>query len=454
MMRPGDGRRPDLGNGMLNIVRDDNRPGGRAADGEAERARAAEEAEVARLVELAASRMRADAADLRRLLVGMVCSDVPEYARLGPSGRARISQGAERIGLPFVTSFVDDGPVSTADRNRLVAVGADRAAHGLDREAVRAGWRVAQRFAWDYVRSLTANFPQSRAGLVAAGVVHERFHERMTQMYEAVDTGLVAYQAEVTADRARAVAELVGDLLVGAGGSDEELVARARAVDHDLTVPQGLLLVGTTGPLGDSRGLSVAGAALVASLPGALGGSTHRHPLPHAVVLVPASTPAAWAEVLARAQEVAATHSVVVVPAEPVPARELNTTYRQTIPFARLAVALSFPPGVVALDCLAVYRVVERLTPLELRAVVGDAPAALLEMHPDRRQSMLDLLQVLHDSGHNVTVTAKALNLSPRGARDRLERLERRCGLSHTEPGGWQRLDLLLHVVRLAMAGS
>lgn len=339
------------------------------------------------------------------------------------------------------------------------SVGRTRAAEGFPLGAVVGAFRVGMDVGWDFVAHHVRP-PESPDEANAIMAIALQLLNFVGEVSRVITEAYVEVAPSATATSERSNQALVDDFLSGSFLSDEDLGSRAERFCYDLRSAHGIVLIAArTGdaPIagGDHRPIVdpwiQAGEALMRAVPDALPIAVVATPVPHAAALVPAPTAVKWVRVLTVCEEVRARHGVTILTVAPVAGAVViynsYTDARQSLGLARKV--LRGQERVASVDDLRIYRVLEgrredRL--LFLRSTLGP----VLDLKESRRLLLLESLETWFAASGSVEEAARRLFVHPNTLRYRLRRVEELTGLSLRSPHGQVRLDLALHVLRLA----
>lgn len=236
------------------------------------------------------------------------------------------------------------------------------------------------------------------------------------------------------------------ELLGGSFRSAEECADAAAAVDSDLTLPHGLLVV-TPRDSRDERAtgrLDRAVADLVGRIPSSLAGSVHEAPRVHVVVLAPAPSDAHWDAALTAAADVGGAHEVTVFVERPgAGLQAISAAYRDAARLVVLAAARPSQASVITRHDLFLLRTFDALSPDLRGELERDLVDPLLALCDRDFRRLVETLRAYLGRDRNTFSTSKAMGIARQTVTDRVEKVERLTGLSVQEHH--LQFELVLH---------
>lgn len=354
------------------------------------------------------------------------------YGRLGSEQAEAVRVAVGQAFWVILTAAREDRGLDLDERACFEAMGAERAAMGVDRAEAAEAFDLV--FDGCFRRLLDLGLAR---GEPEAGRVLGRLSGRLRRLAESARTAIVRGHdrqagrqlARVSGDRA-ALAETV----LGGQVDEGELEQRAAAAGVSARGPWTLLVAlppDRTGDAGPDVGLLAAGRALADATEG-LAASPRDEPWPHVAVVVPG---VALGDVTEAGGQVAADRGLVVVGATRRCAGPVGAVYRQTRPYLQPLRRLAAYGQVTRLDDLQVYEPFVWCPPAVADRIVTDTLAGVLDDRRGRTEVWIDTLEamVLYDGV--VQAAAEVLNITGRAVRYRLERIGEASGIDLDRPG-------------------
>lgn len=358
-----------------------------------------------------------------------------------------------RGGGLFVRCLVENRRLDADELVALQVIGAQRARQGLSRDGLTAAVEAAMRTGYRRLVEAALDVPAT-ADVAVKGMasLSLRLFDFVHDATQALLSGYADEEAQRMTSRVREQAALVDRLLEASWADEDEIRAHAKDLGVDIEPPCALLLVlnGTTHEAGRLR---TAATRLAAAIDGAVEGPIRAQPLPHVVVLAPATGRTRWAGVVSAADAVAAAHDLYIACLDPADQlRALSAAYRRSQRDLAYVPAARSGPGSVATKDVKAYRILA-CAPLEDRLdFVQQALGPIFELSDTKAVELLDTVEALYDNRGSVGGVAAELGVHEKTVRYRLRRVQDLTGLSVDVPGDRLQLDMAVRLRRLAMA--
>ena len=226
---------------------------------------------------------------------------------------------------------------------------------------------------------------------------------------------------------------------------DAGLARLALRLRHDLRVPHGVLL--TCGAAADE--LVSAGRVIAGRVSRAVAATAADEVPPHAAVVVPAATPAAWSHAQRVAAAEAGRHGCLVLARPPVTGlRALRAAYFRAVADASLARAAGTASAVVMPGELVIPRMLALLDDADQRALVAPIQP-ILALPRAHRSAYLHTLEALRRSGGTHATAAAELHVHVNTVRYRIDRIEAMTRRRLDDPADRIAIDLAAMLVTL-----
>ena len=399
-----------------------------------------------RVIAHVVDRLRADADRLTDAMVAEICRVLPGYAGLGDAEARLVREGVRFTVLVCIDVLEAGRALSDDELAMLTQRGAERAAQGLSYDAMCDSVRVAMECAWEFVAAAVGELEPSAETQAALTALHRWFAAVERAATAAMAAGHKEYHLQAETDEAKARRRFAADLLAGAEATDPTFPERAAALDYDLSVPYGLILLTPYGePAEPEWALRRGRLALIARIPTALEGPLASEPGEHAVVVVPVSQERDWVATRLAACEVAAAHGLIVVAMAPVRSRAVPKTCEEGKRLGALAALLAWAPGLFDARDLGLYRLVHDLRPDLHDQGVADIVSRFAALPEDERRDALDLAWALFSTGHNDASAANLLRIKPGALRGRKRRMEELLDRRLDDASDRLRVHLAIH---------
>lgn len=183
--------------------------------------------------------------DLSAELVATIAEHVPAYAALSGPQLAEVSRIAAWGTTRVLQLWVEGGELTPADVQRFKGIGAARALDGRPLPGVLRAYRVAG----THITELVEQLGGDRLTVADAMALSRLWMASIDTLSEALYAGHAAAAERVTGDRARALGDLVDDLLVGRQVTRTGLADRGRELGIVLGPRTDLLLLSATEPI-------------------------------------------------------------------------------------------------------------------------------------------------------------------------------------------------------------
>lgn len=226
---------------------------------------------------------------------------------------------------------------------------------------------------------------------------------------------------------------------------DPELGRLALRMRGDLRVPHGVLVACGAPP----EAVAAAQRAVAGRVPRGLRVTATGEAPPHAAVVVPAPTPAAWQHALQVAAGEAERIGCLVLARAPVTGlRALRAAHGRAVADAGLARAAAVTGPLVMPEDLVIPRMLALLDEADQQALLAPL-RGLLGLPAAHRTAYLRTLDVLRRNSGTHAVAAAELHLHVNTVRYRIARIEEMTGLRLDDPAGRLSLDLAVMLVNL-----
>lgn len=213
----------------------------------------------------------ADLPVLTDRVVGAVRARIPAYDALEPAQLQEVAAIAGWGITRVLEAWASGGHLDDADLQRFRGIGAARALDGRPLPVVLRAYRVAGSVVTDLVAERAADRLEVSDALALARL----WMASIDELSEALYAGHSAAAERVGADRDRALADLLDDLVTGRHVTPAALADRSRELGVRLPDPPVLLLVDLRGDSCDGRAGAACWEELVAGLPPEPSGSPH-----------------------------------------------------------------------------------------------------------------------------------------------------------------------------------
>lgn len=397
-------------------------------------------AALARVVE----ELRADPeAMVATVLTGMR-REVPRYAAMAEEAARVVDQGVTHTVTTFVTLLAEQRRLRPDELEGIAAIGTTRAGQGVPVADMLQAVRVAMRWGWAHILYLASALPPGPAATAAVGRLGAEVFEYMQQTASAMARGAEEHLLRGLGADMRARSHVVEELLSGAFRSDEELTGLAAAVGLDLTAPYTLVLAAF--PLGDDDRLTPLRRIedeVVSRFLGILGSSVRSAPTPHVVVAVDPAFAAGVVEAILAVGAMVAIGDPVTRPSA------LHACYKRTATLLDVARRFRHPGGVIDGRRLAAHRLLGGADPEGARMFVEDVLGPVLDLPPDRRQRLIDVLEAAAATDGTLNEIGAYLGIHAKTAGVRIREVESQTGLRLDHLDDRLLVELALVLLRL-----
>jgi hypothetical protein len=393
------------------------------------------------------ARLQDGVEELGALILADLQASIPFFDGLaGDATNDVVRLGVRRIANAFVEIAEGSRPLAPEELAHVETLGTVLAAHGLSEGEILRSVGIGALRTWSYLIDAAEAMPLHRANIRGTTLVVLDSCLFLQQVSAALARGVAAHHRQHTDELLYARLELVQEMLAGTYDSDDDLLARALVLGHDLSLPYGLLLVVSAGKADGYEVLRRTARAIAADLPGAIDGLPRADPSPHVVVLVPvAGDP--WSRAISIADRVGAHHGLVVIAVDPVVGpKAVHEAYVDAIRLLHPGTR-SLPPGVVRPRELAHHALLASIPEERRRHFVRHTLGHLLDLRPSEKGKLLAALDVLLAYNY-VQPAAGSLDLSEKTVSRHLKQVHELTGLDPMDRRNRMRLHLAREIMR------
>jgi len=396
-------------------------------------------------------RLAARREPLAAAIVDGIFEEVAEYrAMTGPEPRQRALATVREVLGCTLRLLAEERVLDQEERGRLREIGGARAERGVLLESVHAAVRSGMERSWRELLAETAGLPLSADGQMAVGRLALDVFRAVGEITVLLDAGYLERRSQRLQRRERAQAEVIGEVLRGDFSDEEEVIARATEVGLDLSRPVGLLLVAAPARADEDLVPRSAAAAIARRVAGAIEAGAESDPA-HVRLLLPGQDPQTWPATLDLIAQVAAEERVLVLAQPPVDGPlGLKQAYQRAVARLPLARRVFIRRLVVPVSDLDVYSLLQGAPADERREFMREVLGDVLDLPSAQAVALVETLGALFDSGGRLGAAATRLNLHVNTVKQRVRRLETLTGLRVDVSGERLRLELALHLARMA----
>jgi hypothetical protein len=403
------------------------------------------------LIEEIAAELEGSLDELIELIFERMTDEIPDYGRLqSRPWKADVEESVRGLALLYINTVREDRRLSPAELAVLRRVGTQRAEQGIGLDALLTALRVAMRVGWEYTVARITRLQSGPEAFRALGHMGLQLLTFIDDVSLSVTDSFLRLQEKAMSASDRTRRSFLQDLLRGDLAAGAEAQTRALGVGFALRDQYRIMVVTCQPQTGSWSRVRDAAAALSTTLVGTFELETIGEHLSHVAVLIPDGRNAENAILDAAKSSLARHGAVAVITHLPAAAGDLPSLYRRLKDLLPIALTV-YPAGsLVDEDDVGLYAILSAGPLKERERFVESVMGGVLRLPPAQRQTLLETLVVLHQNSDSLRATAQALHIHPKTVQYRTRRIHELTGLSWSQPGDRLRLDIALHLLRLA----
>jgi len=402
-------------------------------------------------VDRIAAELEGSLEELIELVIEQMRQEIPDYARLdGPTWQLDVESSVRALTLLYIQTVREDRRLSASELAALRSVGLHRAEQGISLDALSTALRVAMRVGWEHAVARITKLEASPDMFRALGQMGVQLLTFVDDVTLAVMDSFLRLHETTMSSLDQTKRSFLQDLLRGDLGTAPQAQTRALAVGFPLRQRYRLLLVSCRPEMGSASRCREAAAHLKGRLIGTFELASIGEQLAHVAVLVPDDSNDRRAIAMAARETLCREGAVAIGTHAPAAATELPNLYSRLRDLLPIALSVYAPGSLVEEDDVGLYAILSAGPAKERGRFIESVLGGLLRLAPGHRAALIDTLVALTQNSDSLRATAAALHIHPKTVQYRTRRIQELTGLSWGQSGDRLRLDVALHLLRLA----